>query len=203
MKIVGSTTSPYVRKVRITAMEKHLEAEFIVGDLWAADSPVAQLNPLEKIPVLVIEDGVIYDSRVIVEYLDGRAPTHRLIPEGNRDRTAVRVIEALSDGICDAAVSIVLEKKFHGDGASASAAWIERQEGKIQRAVAALGQSLGTDVWMHGKAFSLADIACGCALGYLDMRFPHIEWRKISPNLIDYFTKLSERASFEATLPPQ
>lgn len=201
MKIVGSPTSPYVRKVRITAMEKHLEAEFVLGDLWAADHPVAELNPLEKIPVLVLDDGVVYDSRVIVEYLDGRAPTHRLIPEGNRDRTAVRVIEALADGICDAAVAIVLEKKFHGD--ASSAAWIERQEGKIQRAVAALGQALGKDTWMHGKNFSLADIACGCALGFLDLRFPHLDWRKTSPNLTDYFNKLSERPSFQSTQPPQ
>ena len=99
MKIVGSLTSPYVRKVRIVAIEKKLECEFVLEDVWAATTTIANQNPLGKIPVLVLDDGCLFDSRVIVQYLDSRAPTQRLIPEANRERAAVRTLEALGDGV--------------------------------------------------------------------------------------------------------
>ncbi|MGA0882976.1 MAG: glutathione S-transferase N-terminal domain-containing protein, partial [Burkholderiaceae bacterium] len=108
MKLLGSATSPYARKVRIVAIEKKLDFEWVPQDVWSADTTIGQLNPLGKIPVLLMDDEVIYDSRVIVEYLDARAPTQRLIPDGNKDRAHVRTLEALADGLCDAAVGMLL-----------------------------------------------------------------------------------------------
>jgi glutathione S-transferase len=198
MKIIGSLTSPYARKVRIVAIEKKFECEFVKEDVWSPDTQIAQQNPLGKIPALVLDDGVLFDSRVIVEYLDSRAPTIRLIPSGNRERSAVRTLEALADGLCDAAIAIMLEKKFHGVEAI-SQDWLNRQAAKVDGALAMMSQTLGKSLWMNDKAFSLADIACGVALGYLELRFPENTWKQAYPNLADFYVRMMERPSFQAT----
>lgn len=198
MKIIGSLTSPYARKVRIVAIEKKFECEFVKEDVWSPDTQIAQQNPLGKIPALVLDDGVLFDSRVIVEYLDSRAPTIRLIPSGNRERSAVRTLEALADGLCDAAIAIMLEKKFHGAEAI-SQDWLNRQAAKVDGALAMMSQTLGKSLWMNDKAFSLADIACGVALGYLELRFPENTWKQAYPNLADFYVRMMERPSFQAT----
>ena len=195
MKLVGSLTSPYVRKVRVVGIEKKLDLEFVAEDVWSASTTIAHLNPLGKIPALVLDDGVVFDSRVIVEYLDARAPTIRLIPAGNRERTAVRTLEALADGLCDAAISMLLEKKFHSAEA-VSQDWLDRQAKKIDGALATMSQSLGSSQWMNDRAFSLADIACGAALGYLELRFPENTWKKTYPNLQDFYQRMMARPSF-------
>ena len=198
MKIIGSITSPYARKVRIVAIEKKLECEFVKEDVWSADTKIAQQNPLGKIPALVLDDGVVFDSRVIVEYLDSRAPTIRLIPQGNRERTAVRTLEALADGLCDAAIAIMLEKKFH-PAEAVSQDWLNRQAAKVDGALAMMSQTLGKSPWMNDKGFSLADIACGVALGYLELRFPENTWKQAYPNLLDFYSRMMERPSFQTT----
>ena len=198
MKIIGSLTSPYARKVRIVAIEKKLECEFVKEDVWSPDTTIAHQNPLGKIPALVLDDGVVFDSRVIVEYLDSRAPTIRLIPAGNRERTAVRTLEALADGLCDAAISMLLEKKFHPADA-VSQEWLDRQAKKIDAALATMSHSLGSSQWMNERAFSLADIACGAALGYLELRFPENTWKRTYPNLNDFYNRMMSRPSFQAT----
>jgi len=198
MKIVGSVTSPYARKVRIVAIEKKLECEFVKEDVWSPDTRIAEQNPLGKIPALVLDDGVVFDSRVIVEYLDARAPTIRLIPQGNRERTAVRTLESLADGLCDAAISMLLERKFHSAEA-VSQDWLTRQAAKVDGALATMSQTLGRSPWMNDKAFSLADIACGVALGYLELRFPENTWRQAYPNLLDFYNRMMERPSFQST----
>ncbi|MEY2777500.1 MAG: hypothetical protein RLY30_1598 [Pseudomonadota bacterium] len=200
MKLLGSVTSPYVRKVRIVAIEKKLDFEWVAQDVWTPDTTIGQLNPLGKVPVLLVDDEVIYDSRVIVEYLDARAPTQRLIPDGNKDRAHVRTLEALADGICDAAVSMLLEPRFHPDG-TASEAWMKRQAEKVDRALAAMNHALGNEHWINHKAFSLADVACGVALGYLELRFPENTWKSTYPTLLAYYNKLMERGSFSSTKP--
>jgi glutathione S-transferase len=202
MKIIGSHTSPYVRKVRIVAVEKRLEYQFVTEDVWAAGSGIGAQNPLGKVPVLLLEDGCVYDSRVIAEYLDSRAPTQRLIPEGNRERTTVKTLEALADGICDAAVTMVGERKFHNENAL-SRDWMARQAEKVDRALAVMSQTLGKDQFMNGRAFSLGDIACGVALGYLELRFPENTWKQAYPNLLDFYGRMMARASFQETVPPK
>jgi glutathione S-transferase len=201
MKLYASLTSPYARKVRIALAEKKIECELVEESPWAADTTVPQYNPLGKVPVLLLDDGTaLYDSRVIVEYLDTVSPVSRLIPEPNRQRIAVRRWEALADGICDAAVAIVLEAKRPLKQRSQE--WIDRHRQKVDRGVRDLASELGDKVWCNGEAYSLADIAAGCALGYLDLRHPAIDWRADHPNLLKLAEKLAKRPSFAETTPP-
>lgn len=200
MKLIGSGTSPYARKVRIVLSEKKMEYEFVAEDVWSPNTTISKSNPLGKVPVLSLDDGFnIYDSRVIVEYLDSRAPIHRLIPEGGRERTEVKIWEALADGLVDAAIAIVLERKR--PAAEQSSGWIARQAGKVDVALAALSAGLGKKAWCYGKSFSLADVATGVALGYLNFRFPENNWAKTYPNLLAHYNKLMERPSFQETAP--
>src|SRR5687767_6743179 len=132
MKLIGSPTSPYVRKVRIVLAEKRIEYEFQVDMPFSVDTQVPQYNPLGKVPVLVMDDGTaLFDSRVIVDYLDTTTPVTRLIPEANRQKIQVKRWEALADGLCDAAALIVLEKRRSNE-AQQSSDWMERQRAKIQ-----------------------------------------------------------------------
>jgi glutathione S-transferase len=201
MKLYSSPTSPYVRKVRIALVEKKIECDLVDASPWVEDSPVPQFNPLGKVPVLVLDDGTaLYDSRVIVEYLDTVSPVSRLIPEPNRQRIAVRRWEALADGICDAAVAMVREKMRPAKQQSTEA--LARNHDKIVRGLQALATELGDEAWCNGEGYSLADIATGCALAYLDLRHPTIDWRADYPNLLKLFDKLAKRASFAETAPP-
>ena len=203
MKLIGSLTSPYVRKVRVVMAEKKLDFQLVLEDVWGQDT-ILKSNPLGKVPCLVMEGGeAVFDSRVIVEYLDTRSPVSRLIPEAGRERTEVRTWEALADGLLDAALLARLEKTWAGRSeAQRSAAWIDRQLGKIDAALLAMAQGLGEKSWCSGTHFSLADIAVGCALGYLDFRFAAIDWRSRHPNLARLYEKLAARQSFIDTAPP-
>ncbi len=203
MKLIGSATSPYVRKVRIVLAEKKLECEFVTEDVWSADTRMAQTNPLGKVPALVMEGGeVIHDSRVIVEYLDALSPVGKLIPSTGRERAEVKTWEALADGVLDASVLARLEATWGGRSeAQRSPAWIERQLGKVDAALLAMARGLGDRPWLHGIHMSLADIAVGCALGYLDFRFPQVPWRERHPQLAQYQSRLMQRQSFVDTRP--
>ena len=201
MKLYAAPTSPYARKARIAIAEKKIECEIVNASPWTDDSPIPQFNPLGKVPVLVLDDGTaLYDSRVIVEYLDTVSPVSRLIPEPNRQRIAVRRWEALADGICDAAVAMVRENMRPAKQQSGEAN--DRNRDKIIRGVRALSEELGEEAWCNGEGYSLADIATGCALAYLDLRHPTIDWRADYPNLLKLFDKLAKRASFAETAPP-
>ena len=201
MKLIASLTSPFARKVRVALAEKKIEYELFEASPWAADTTVPSYNPLGKIPVLVLDDGTnLYDSRVIVEYLDTVSPVSRLIPEPSRQRIAVKRWEALADGICDAAATIVLEAKR--PARQQNREWLDRQRLKIDRGVTELASELGDKPWCSGEAYSLADIATGCALGYLDFRHPAIDWRGQYANLVKLAEKLAKRPSFADTVPP-
>ena len=201
MKLYVSLTSPYARKVRIALAEKKIECELVEESPWAAETTIPQHNPLGKVPVLLLDDGTaLYDSRVIVEYVDTVSPVSRLIPEPSRQRIAVRRWEALADGICDAAIAIVLEAKRPAKQQSRE--WIDRHRQKIDLGVHELASELGDKAWCNGEAYSLADIAAGCALGYLDLRHPAIDWRTEYPNLVKLAEKLAKRPSFAETAPP-
>lgn len=201
LKLIASLTSPYARKVRIALAEKKIEYTLLEESPWDAGNTVSEHNPLGKIPVLLMEDGMsLFDSRVIVEYLDAVSPVSRLIPEPSRQRIAVKRWEALSDGICDAAATIVLEHKR--PAAQQSAEWIARQQRKVTLGVAELARELGERSWCSGEGYTLADIAAGCALGYLDLRHPSLDWRAEHPNLARLAEKLARRTSFADTAPP-
>lgn len=200
MKLIASLTSPFARKVRVVLAEKRIDYDFDVQNPWLADTPVPLFNPLGKVPVLVLDDGTtVFDSRVIVEYLDTVTPVTRLIPSGNRERTLVKRWEALGDGVCEAAATIFLERKRPAEQQSPD--WIRRQEAKIESGVRAIAEELGGEKWCFGDAYSLADVAVGGALGYLDFRFPEINWREAHPNLAQHWEKLSKRPSFQNTVP--
>ncbi len=208
MKLIGSLNSPYVRKVRIVMAEKKLDYQLILEDVWASDA-IQKMNPLGKVPCLVMEGqdaitGAMFDSRVIVEYVDTLSPVGKLIPPSGRERVEVRTWEALADGMMDAAILARLEQTWSGrEDFQRSSAWTERQMGKVHAAVKAMSQGLGEKNWCSGNHFTLADIAVGCALGYLDYRFPQIDWRGDYPNLAKLHEKLSARPSFADTLPPK
>src|SRR6266404_2212079 len=201
MKLYTSPTSPYARKVRVALTEKKIECECIDENPWVEETAIPQFNPLGKIPVLILDDGTaLYDSRVIVEYLDTVSPVSRLIPEPSRQRIAVKRWKALADGICDAAVAIVLETKRPAKEQSAES--LARQRQKIDRGLADLASELGDRPWCSGDAYTLADIATGCALAYLDLRHPAIDWRGQYPSLLKLAEKLEKRQSFHDTVPP-
>ncbi|MDL2355107.1 MAG: glutathione S-transferase N-terminal domain-containing protein [Pseudomonadota bacterium] len=201
MKLIGSVTSPYVRKVRVVLAEKKLDYTFELENVWSAETVIHLSNPLGKVPCLIMEDGsAMFDSRVIAEYLDTLTPVCKLLPPNGRDRADVKVWEALSDGVLDAAVLVRLEKTLR-PAEQQSAPWIERQMGKVHAGLAVMSANLGESPFCKGNHYTLADVAVGCALGWLAFRFPEIDWRTDYPNLARLFDKLSERASFKETVP--
>lgn len=202
MKLIGSLTSPYVRKVRIVMAEKKLEYQLVLEDVWANDA-ILKSNPLGKVPCLVLEGGeAVFDSPVIVEYVDTLSPVGKLIPPSGRERVEVRTWEALADGVCDAAILARLEQTWGPREGARSPAWIERQMSRVGAALKAMGQGLGDKAWCHGTHYTLADVAVGCALAYLDFRFAHIDWRSDHPNLARLAEKLAARQSFIDTALP-
>jgi glutathione S-transferase len=203
MKLIGSTSSPYTRKVRIVMAEKKLDYAFVTDNVWGADARISESNPLGKVPCLIMEGAeALFDSRVIVEYLDTLSPVGKLIPTVGRERAEVKTWEALADGLLDAAILARLEATWDGrTKAQRSDAWIERQLGKITASLKAMNRGLGDKPYCSGIHMSLADIAVGCALGYLEFRFPEITWRADYPSLAKLQDKLMLRASFTDTRP--
>ena len=202
MKLIGSLTSPYVRKVRVVLAEKKLDYQFVLEDVWARDDILAS-NPLGKVPCLVMDGGeAIFDSRVIVEYVDTLSPVGKLIPPSGRERVEVRTWEALADGLLDASIAARMEAVWTGrTEAQRSPAWIERQLQRVHSALRAMSLGLGEKPFCVGIHMSLADIAVVVALAYLDFRFPEIDWRGPYPNLQRLFDKLATRPSFTDTVP--
>lgn len=203
MKLIGSTTSPYVRKVRVVMAEKKLDYTWVQENVWAPDTGIATANPLGKVPCLIMEGGdTIFDSRVIVEYLDALSPVGKLIPSTGRERAEIKTWEALADGVLDAAILVRLENTFEGRNQyQRSPAWIERQMGKVHVGLHAMSKGLGDKHYYGGIHPGLADIAVGCALGWLAFRFPEIDWRGQYPNLGRLHDKLMQRPSFADTQP--
>ena len=201
MKLIGSMTSPYVQKVRVVMHEKKLDYQFVLEDVWAAGTTITDSNPLGKVPCLVMEGGeAVFDSRVIVEYLDTLSPVGKLIPAQGRERAEVKTWEALADGLMDAALLARLEVTWAGRTESQrSSAWVDRQMGKINAALKTMSVGLGDKSFCSGIHFSLSDVAVGCALVYLDLRFSQIDWRGTYPNLAKLHEKLAARPSFVET----
>jgi len=203
MKLIGAIASPYVRKVRVVMAEKKLDYQFVLEDVWSADTQIGTSNPLGKVPCLVMEGGeAVFDSRVIVEYLDTLSPVGKLIPTQGRERAEVKTWEALADGLLDAAILARLENTWPGRSEEQrSKAWTDRQLAKIEASLKSMSQGLGDKPFCSGIHFSLSDVAVGCALGYLDFRFPTIDWRSSYPNLARLAEKLFQRQSFVDSKP--
>jgi len=199
MKLIGSIASPYVRKVRIVMAEKKLDYTLVTEDVWSTDTTIA----LGKVPCLLMDGAEpMFDSRVIVEYLDTLSPVGKLIPALGRERAEVKIWEALADGLMDAAVAARLEATWSGrTKAQRSPAWIKRQLEKIHATLSVMDAALGDKAFCTGIHLSLADLAVGSALGYLDFRFPDLAWRTERDNLDKLFSKLMQRPSFFETAP--
>ena len=203
MKLIGAVTSPYVRKVRVVLAEKKLDYRFVPEDVWSADTRISDNNPLGKVPCLVLDGGeAVFDSRVIVEYLDTLSPVGKLIPASGRERVEVKTWEALADGLLDAAILARLEATWPGRQAGErSAAWIERQMGKIDQSLLAMSRGLGDKPHCCGPHLSLADIALACTLGYLNFRFATLDWQSRHPNLLAHYERMMQRPSLIETQP--
>jgi len=182
--------------------EKKLDYQLVLEDVYASDA-ILKANPLGKVPCLVMEGGeAIFDSRVIVEYLDTLSPVGKLIPASGRERVEVRTWEALADGLCDAALLARMEQTWPPREGARCQAWIDRQLSRIRSALKAMSLGLGDKAWCNGNHFTLADVAVGAALFYLDFRFGAIDWRADHPNLGRLAEKLAARQSFIDTAPP-
>ena len=200
MKLLYTPNSPYARKVRVVALEKHIDIALEEVVLGADDSPVAQYNPLGKIPVLILDDDVgLYDSRVIIEYLDARTPVTKLMPSEVRLRIEVIRWGALADGVCDAAVAIMLERRK--PETQQAEKFIEKQYAKVENGLAVLNKDISKKKWCVNETFSLADIAVGCMLGYIGLRLKDLNWQDKYLNLAKHYTILSKRPSFKETAP--
>jgi len=200
MKLLYTLNSPYARKVRIVALEKHIDLELQEVVLADPDCPVKNYNPLGKVPVLVLDDNdSVYDSKVIVEYLDNRAPGTHLIAQDNTSKMITRRWESLADGICDAVVAAMLEGRR--EPAQQSQANIDKQLAKVMLGLEVLNLDITKKKWCVNETFSLADIALGCMLGYVDLRFKHLQWQDKFPNLAKHYSLLVKRPSFKQTMP--
>ena len=187
--------------MRVVAAEKKVDCELDLVDVQPVENPVNAHNPLGKVPTLVLDDGTtLYDSRVIVDFLDARSPLGRLIPEETRDRVAVSRWEALADGVLDAGLLVRYEALR--ESRERSQAWSDKQLARMHRGMEAMAKDLAERPWCHGERYTLADIAVGCCLGWLDFRRPgEVDWHAKYAGLAQHYRKLMERAAFADTVP--
>lgn len=200
MKLLGSNTSPYVRKVRLVLLEKNIPHTYVVDPPREPGSQVARVNPLGRIPALILDDETcVFDSPVIAEYADTLNDSPILIPRNDAlARMRVRRWEALTDGIVDSAVVVRTESIRPPEKQDADVS--QRHNDAITRAVAYAAGQLGQREWCEGTAITLADLALVSALLYLDLRQAERNWRGAHPNLAAWFARISERASVRATI---
>ena len=203
MKLLIAFTSPYARKSRIVVAEKSLGGNFphveeVVVNPWENNAGVVAFNPLNKVPVLILDDGErIIDSRVIVDFLDAQSDAPRFIPSELKLRAQVKAREALADGITDATAGVVMAGLILGDPDKVPAEWREWQLEKAKRGVAEFADTPDK----RREGMDLGDIALGCALGFMDFRLPDFAWRVWHPALADWFDEISKRDSFASTVP--
>jgi glutathione S-transferase len=199
MKLLIATPSPFARKVRVFLRETKLTCEELTTNPWSDDDPIGRHNPLGKIPILMTDDGkTIFDSCLIVEYLQNLQPEQPLIPEATQNQLYVKQIEKVADGICDAAVLTFLE--CHRPIKLQSHSWISRQEKKILRGLTFLNRELNGKEFFTVGEFTVGDISVGCALSYLDLRLPTLPWRDDYGRLKIFSASLEKRKSFRETL---
>ncbi len=198
-KLISATPSPYARKVRIALAEKGLPFQLLTEVPWDSTTSTPRHNPLEKLPVLLLEDGSsVYESSYILQYLELKHPQVPLLPDDTDGWLAARKLEVLCDGVCDAVVLSLFEKTRAGGG---SPEWLARQRRKIDGGVAEMAKIVGSRRWAVGDRFGLGDIAVGTAVGYLSVRFQEMPWRTLYPSLALFSDRLEQRPSFKDSVP--
>lgn len=200
-KLIVSLTSPYARKVRIAAIEKKIDFEMVVDVPWNEDTDVTKINPLGKVPVWLTKEGeALYDSRVIVEYLDTVAQPN-FLPDKPIDRIKVKKIEALADGVMDASLALFAERRKRPKELQHQW-WIDRQFGKVHGGLFELSKMLGGEKYFYGNTLTIADISVASALGYVGLRFSEdFSWQEKYPQLTLFYDELMKRPSFKETVP--
>ena len=199
LQLISATPSPYARKVRIALAEKGIPFELLTEVPWNDTTSTPKFNPLEKLPVLILEDGSsVYESSYILQYLELKYPTTPMLPADVDGILAARKLEVLCDGVCDALVLTFFER-MRGEGASPE--WTARQRRKIDGGVKEMARLVGKGDWAVGDRFSLGDIAAGTLVGYMAVRFPELPWRTQYPNLAALSNRLEQRPSFKNSVP--
>ncbi|MEM8972420.1 MAG: glutathione S-transferase N-terminal domain-containing protein [Pseudomonadota bacterium] len=199
-RLISATPSPYARKVRIALLEKGIPFELVTEVPWDQTTTVPQYNPLEKLPVLICDDGSsIYESSYILEWLEMKFPAPQIFPSDPMERLRARRLEVLADGVCDAVVLTLFEKMRGAEHSSPE--WLSRQRRKIEGGIRAIGELIGSKEYAVGNEFGLGDLAAGTALAYLDVRIAEFEWRTLYPNLATYSDRMEARAAFAQTRP--
>lgn len=206
MKLISAKTSPFARKVRIALHEKALPFELIEDVPWNPDSTTSQFNPLEKLPVLVLDDGTnVYDSRLILEWLEHHHPEPPLLSREPREAFDARRLEVLADGALDALVLLFWEQSRPHP----SAPWADRQRRKISGGLREIAATVGGNDYAIGGRFGHGDVVVGAALGAFELMHslghdPLLgidHWKESHPGLIPYHQRLERRPSFIQTSP--
>ncbi|CZT04529.1 uncharacterized protein RCO7_10440 [Rhynchosporium graminicola] len=200
LKLISATPSPYARKVRIVLAEKNIPFELITEVPWDSTTQTKLHNPLEKLPVLILEDGSsVYESRYILEYIEAKFPnTTPMLSSDIDERLFAKKVEVMVDGMCDALVLLFFEKQREK---GQSGEWKARQMRKVDGGFKALANWVGKKEFVVSEKFGLADVAVGSICGYVDVRFSEYPWRTTYPDLGKYIDGLNERQSFKDTVP--
>ena len=200
MKLISATPSPYARKVRIALAEKAVPFELATEVPWNDDTSLPQHNPLEKLPVLILDDGsTVWESSHILDWIERKFPAPPLLPSDDDGILAHRRMDVLASGVCDAFLLVFFERMR--PQAHQSQPWIDRQLRKVHGGVAEIARVIGDQRYALRDTFGIADISAGSVLGYFDVRFPDLGWRTTHPNLARYMDGLMQRPSFQATVP--
>jgi glutathione S-transferase len=199
LQLISATPSPYARKVRIVLAEKGIPFELITEVPWNSTTETPQHNALEKLPVLILEDGSsVYESHYILEYIEAKFPEkHPMLSDNVDERLFAKKVEVVADGMCDALVL----RFFEIQRSQQSEEWKARQMRKVDGGFKTLAEWVGDKDFIIGGKFGLADVATGSVCGYCDVRFAEYPWRTKYPNLARYMDKLAERQSFKDTVP--
>lgn len=201
MKLIGSYTSPYVRKISVMLLEKGIPFDFINDIPHEPGCKITQFNPLGKVPALVTDDGeVFYDSPIIVQFIELMNVAPTFLPLHPLEALRVKQIEALADGVTDAAVALVLESRRDAD--KRNEAWVLRQREKLLRGLDALEKLAEKRTLLNTEQLNVADIAVACSLGYINFRRIAPGWCVERPELIKLVERLFQRESFARTTPP-
>ena len=199
MKIIGSPTSPYVRKIRVLLIEKgYDDIEVVMVNPWDDPEALVSVNPFSKVPTLVLSNGVVfYDSKMIADYIEQTMQGPRMVPASGAGRWFVLQAQAHADSLLDVGVRAFLERKRPED---------KQMKEKIMRDEVAVARGIGGAaklVKAMEAQINLGHIAIACAIGWIDFRLPHIKWRERHPALSAWYQDMQLRPSMQATAPAE
>jgi len=199
-KLISATPSPYARKVRIALAEKGIPFELITEVPWDSTTSTPKFNPLEKLPVLICDDGSsVYESRFIMEYLELKHPEVPMLPRDVDGIIAAKRLEVLCDGICDALILMFFERQRAKEAQSSE--WMARQKRKVDGGLREMTRLIGDREFAVGGSFGLGDIAAATAMGYISVRWPDLGVRDTYPNLARFSDRMEQRPSLQSSRP--